>query len=61
MIAAVRTVDGTWLVDLELDEVLGLADEPRPIRSRSRPACRSSARGTVGATVVAVVARARRS
>jgi hypothetical protein len=58
VIAAVRTVDGTWLVDLELDEVLGLADgpapDPEPVET-GLPLVRAAARS--GATVVAVVER----
>jgi hypothetical protein len=58
VIAAVRTVDGTWLVDLELDEVRGLADgpepEPEPVET-GLPRVRAAARS--GATIVAVVKR----
>jgi hypothetical protein len=56
--AAVGTVDGTWLVDLDLDEVLGLADEPTPAPEpfeTGLPLVLAAARS--GATVVAVVDR----
>jgi photosystem II stability/assembly factor-like uncharacterized protein len=58
MRAAVGTVDGTWLVDLDLDEVLGLADDPAPPPERVEtglPLVRAAARS--GSTVVAVVER----
>ena len=58
MIAAVRTVDGTWLVDLELDELLGPAGDPAPDPEpveTGLPLVRTAVRS--GATVVAVVER----
>jgi hypothetical protein len=54
--AAVRTADGTYLVDLETEEVLGEADEFEPPRlSVELP--RVVAAAAAGATVVAVVDR----
>jgi hypothetical protein len=54
--AAVRTASGTYLVDLEAEEVVGEADEfesPRPAVELPRVV----AAAAVGATVVAVVDR----
>ena len=56
MIAAVRTASGTYLVDLETEEVLGAGEDFEPVRiSVELP--RVVAAAASGATVVAVVDR----
>ena len=56
MIAAVRTASGTYLVDLETEEVLGAGEDFEPVRiSVELP--RVVAAAASGATIVAVVDR----
>ena len=56
MIAAVRTASGTYLVDLETEEVLGAGEDFEPVRiSVELP--RVVAAAAAGATIVAVVDR----
>ena len=56
MIAAVRTASGTYLVDLEAEEVLGAGEDFEPVRiSVELP--RVVAAAASGATIVAVVDR----
>jgi hypothetical protein len=56
VIAAVRTASGTYLVDLETEEVLGAGEDFEPVRiSVELP--RVVAAAAAGATIVAVVDR----
>ena len=56
MIAAVRTASGTYLVDLEAEEVLGLGEDFEPVRIKVELP-RVVAAAASGATIVAVVDR----
>ncbi len=57
MRALVRTVDGVFEVDLEEQEVLGLADAPVEPRALELPLPRVVAAAASGSTVIAVVDR----
>ena len=56
MIAAVRTATGTYLVDLEAEEVLGSGEDFEPVRIKVELP-RVVAAAASGATIVAVVDR----
>jgi len=56
VIAAVRTASGTYLVDLEAEEVLGTGEEFEPLRIKVELP-RVVAAAASGATIVAVVDR----
>ena len=56
MIAAVRTASGTYLVDLEAEEVLGLGEDFEPVRIKVELP-RVVAAAASGATIVAIVDR----
>ena len=56
MIAAVRTASGTYLVDLEAEEVLGAGEDFEPVRIKVELPCVVAAAAS-GATIVAVVDR----